>query len=243
MSVTHKVNTEVVLFPVMNLIPYANNAKLHPEEQVLKIAGQIAAFGFDQPIVARREDKVLVKGHGRWLAAQKLGMDQVPVIFVDLDEYQAMAARIADNKVSQTSFDIEKLHFDLGTLDRVEFDLKLTAFDDKEIEQALSLKKFLSDQNLTSINDSAIANVGDNSSREEALKEWKGMPEFDQPDKQSFKHVIVHFENMQDFEAFFNLIDQEHTDKTKSIWFPPKERNDFASSEYKDSVSEQPAQQ
>jgi len=56
-----------------------------------------------------------------------------------------------------------------------------------------------------------------------AEDEWQGMPEFDQPDGNSFRHVIVHFKNNDDANEFFSIIGQTNTDKTKSIWFPEVE--------------------
>lgn len=110
------------------LTPYVKNAKVHTTEQIDKIAGQIAAFGFDQPIVVDKEG-VIIKGHGRREAAIRLGLEKVPVIVQDLDEYQAMAARIADNKIAETSWDKDLLRFDIHTLDSMNFDLALTGFD------------------------------------------------------------------------------------------------------------------
>lgn len=126
------------------LTPYANNAKIHTTEQIDKIAGQISAFGFDQPIVVDKEF-VIIKGHGRREAALRLGLKQVPVVVAEhLDEYQTKAARIADNKVAEADYDEDKLKFDLGTLQHHDFNLKLTGFDLGEID------KLLEDSDVTS---------------------------------------------------------------------------------------------
>jgi hypothetical protein len=112
-----------------SLTPYSKNAKVHSIEQIDKIAGQIASFGFDQPIVVDK-DFVIIKGHGRREAAIRLNLQEVPIVVADhLDEYQAMAARIADNKVADAPWDVDMLKFDLGTLKTHDFDLKLTGFD------------------------------------------------------------------------------------------------------------------
>jgi DNA modification methylase len=119
------------------LTPYANNSKKHTTEQIDEIAGQISKFGFDQPIVVDRS-RVIIKGHGRREAAIRLRLKSVPVIIQDLSEYEAMAARIADNKVaSKTGFDMDKLAFDIGTLERNKFDLKSTGFDEAEIKKMI----------------------------------------------------------------------------------------------------------
>ena len=65
-----------------------------------------------------------------------------------------------------------------------------------------------------------------------AEDEWEGMPEFDQPDATSFRKVIMHFENPDDVAEFFSIIGQSDTGKTKSTWFPEKERNDYEAERY-----------
>lgn len=122
----------------LELMPYEKNAKVHSEEQILKIAHQISEFGFDQPIVVDKE-KVVVKGHGRRLAAIKLGLKEVPVIIAThLTEEQAIAARIADNKVGEAPWDPELLKFDLLTLQRLDFNMELTGFELPKIEEMLN---------------------------------------------------------------------------------------------------------
>jgi hypothetical protein len=126
-------NVAIQWIPPDRLIPYAKNAKKHSDEQITSIAGQIAAFGFDQPIVVDSQ-MVIIKGHGRREAALRLGIETVPVIVRgDLDEYQAMAARIGDNKVAESTWDIDLLHFDVGTLSMQNFDMKLTGLSDEDL--------------------------------------------------------------------------------------------------------------
>lgn len=121
-----------------DLIPYTKNSLDHPEEQITQLAGQIAAFGFDQPIVCDK-DWVIIKGHARLLASKKLGLKLVPVIVSTLDEYQAMAARIADNKVRElATWNQQMLMFDVNTLRLHEFDLGLTALPAAELKLLVS---------------------------------------------------------------------------------------------------------
>ena len=120
------------------LTPYVNNSKVHSDEQIDKLSGIIAEFGFDQPIVVDR-DRVIVKGHGRREAALRLNMSSVPVVFADhLDENQIKASRIADNKLASLEYDKDKLAFDIGTLDRAGFDLNLTGIGFEEIKDLLN---------------------------------------------------------------------------------------------------------
>jgi DNA modification methylase len=119
------------------LIPYANNAKTHPPEQIAKIAASIAAFGFDQPIVVD-EQGIIIKGHGRFLASLKLNRTRVPVVVrSDLTPTEAKAARLADNKTAESPWDEELLHLEMAMLDEEQFDLGLTGFSDDELEALL----------------------------------------------------------------------------------------------------------
>ena len=98
------------------LTPYAHNAKTHPDEQIDKIAGSIAEYGFDQPIVVDA-DGVIIKGHGRRLAAVRLGLASVPVIVRDdLTPAQVKAARLLDNKSAESEWDLDQLVIDLQAL-------------------------------------------------------------------------------------------------------------------------------
>ena len=85
-----------------NLIPYARNARTHSDEQVSQIAGSIAEFGFNNPILVDR-DGGIIAGHGRALAARQLNLTHVPVIVLDhLTENQKRAFILADNKLALT---------------------------------------------------------------------------------------------------------------------------------------------
>ena len=117
------------------LIPYSNNAKEHPEEQVKKIASSIKNYGWDQPIVVDGENEI-IKGHGRLQAAELLGLDEVPVITrEDLTEAEAKAARIADNKTAESEWDEDLLTTELEILDEdFDVDLEDTGFEQEEID-------------------------------------------------------------------------------------------------------------
>jgi len=123
---------------VDRLIPYARNARTHAAEQVAQIAGSIAEFGFVNPILVG-EDDVIIAGHGRLLAAQKLGMAEVPVIRLEhLSEIQRRALVIADNKIAENAaWDEELLRLELEELRAEDFDLDITGFDLNEIDRLL----------------------------------------------------------------------------------------------------------
>jgi ParB-like chromosome segregation protein Spo0J len=72
----------IEIWPVERLVPYARNARTHSPEQVAQIAASILEFGFNAPILVDSHDGIIA-GHGRLLAAQKLGMAEVPVVVLD----------------------------------------------------------------------------------------------------------------------------------------------------------------
>ena len=112
--------------------PYNNNAKTHPQSQIDLLVKQIAD-GWDQPIVVDK-DYVIIKGHGRRLAAIQMGLKKVPIILRDdLTPAQVKAARIADNKLAETDWDMELLSEELASL-ADDFDLLDLGFDGSELD-------------------------------------------------------------------------------------------------------------
>ncbi len=84
--------------PIARLIPYVRNARTHSGDQIAQIAGSIAEFGFVNPVLIGADD-VIIAGHGRVLAAEKLGLAEVPVIVLShLSESQRRALVIADSR-------------------------------------------------------------------------------------------------------------------------------------------------
>ena len=115
-----------------DLTPYAGNAKKHDSTQIANVAESIRQFGFVQPIVIDR-DGVIVIGHCRALAAEKLGMKEVPCVCVDdLTPEQVNALRIVDNKSNESPWDFDVLHDELAELDLRDFDFSFIADEKKE---------------------------------------------------------------------------------------------------------------
>ena len=113
---------KIELTETNKIIPYENNTKIHPDAQIKLIADSIEKFNFDQPIVVD-EDFIIIKGHGRLLAAQHLKLDKVPVIIrTDLTEAQKIASRIADNKSNESDWDFPLLNIELEELNDLDFD-------------------------------------------------------------------------------------------------------------------------
>jgi DNA modification methylase len=121
------------------LIPYINNSRKHSDEQVAQIAASIKEFGWTNPILVDGENGIIA-GHGRLMAARKLGMDKVPVIeLAHLSENQRKALIIADNKLALNSeWDNELLMIELQELDNEDFDLSVLGFDQDELDALLN---------------------------------------------------------------------------------------------------------
>lgn len=215
------------LVAIADLTPNPRNARTHPPEQVEQIAGSIKEFGWTFPILADMDDGgVIVAGHGRRLAALKLiaadepirlpsgrvlpkGM--VPVIdCTGWTEEQRRAYTLADNRLAETSeWNDELLKVELRFLEDEGFDLKLTGFDD-----------------------ASVAKLFAEPDESDELREWGGMPEFDQQDKKAFRSLALHFPDQAAVDKFAELIGQKITPKTRFVWYPEIEIETYADKRY-----------
>lgn len=114
---------------------YSKNNKIHPPDQIKKIARSIKEFGFNVPVIIDKNN-VIIAGHGRVFAAKELGMEDIPVLQKDnLSEAQIKAYRIADNKTAESEWDFDSLKEEFKTLKELDFDLELTGFTFDEISE------------------------------------------------------------------------------------------------------------
>lgn len=129
---------EIKKVSVEKLIPYVRNSRTHSDAQVAQIAASIKEFGWTNPILVDGENGIIA-GHGRLLAARKLGAKEVPVIELShLTESQKRAYVIADNQLAMNAgWDTSMLTLELADLKESEFDLDLIGFDAKELEKLL----------------------------------------------------------------------------------------------------------
>ena len=128
---------EITNLPIRDLRPDPANPRRISDEELESLTRSIREFGLIDPIIARREDKVVIGGHQRLLAARKLGLKQVPVVLVDLPEEQAHLLNLALNKISG-SWDQELLARLLGELkDLPDVDITLTGFSEDELQKHL----------------------------------------------------------------------------------------------------------
>ncbi|QHQ35439.1 site-specific DNA-methyltransferase [Algicella marina] len=131
----------VELRELASLVPYANNARTHSEAQVGLIAGSIREFGFNNPVLVDGANGIIA-GHGRVLAAEKLGLAKVPVIeLAHLNETQKRAYILADNRLAEAAgWDRELLSLELGDLGDLGVELGDLGFDAKELDDLLGLE-------------------------------------------------------------------------------------------------------
>jgi DNA modification methylase len=126
---------------VDKLIPYAANSRTHSDAQVAQIAASIKEFGWTNPILVSGDNSIIA-GHGRLLAARKLGMEEVPVIVLDhLSKSQQRALVIADNQLAlNAGWDMDMLKAEIEDLSLEDFNLDLLGFDEKFLDGLLETK-------------------------------------------------------------------------------------------------------
>jgi DNA modification methylase len=117
------------------LIPYARNARTHSDAQVAQIAASIVEYGWTNPVLTDR-DKGVIAGHGRLMAARKLGVKEVPVIeLAHLTPEQKKAYILADNRIAENAgWDQELLKLELAELQSMDYDLSLIGFSQEELD-------------------------------------------------------------------------------------------------------------
>lgn len=121
-----------------SLIPYANNSRTHSDEQVNQVASSIKEFGFTNPVLIDEQGGIIA-GHGRVMAAKKLGLTEVPTItLAGLTKAQVKAYVIADNQLALNSgWDLDALKLEVESLSEMEFDISLLGFDEDFLDGLL----------------------------------------------------------------------------------------------------------
>lgn len=159
----YETNLSVEYIGIDELVMYKNNAKLHDSQQVDQIAASIEEFGFNSPILAWHNDDgepEIVAGHGRLMAARKLGLEKLPVVFLDhMSEEQRRAFCLVENQLTLASgFDSELLEIELGniSIDMEQFGFEIEDFepsfddvvDETEPDEGVSVKVSFNDPEL-----------------------------------------------------------------------------------------------
>lgn len=130
---------KVEYYPIESIKPYENNAKIHTEEQIEQIVKSIEEFGMNDPIAIWSEENIIIEGHGRLMACQKLGMKEVPIIRLDdlTDEQRRAYTLIHNQTTMNTGFDIDILNEELQSIDidMSDFGFEDITEDDIDIEE------------------------------------------------------------------------------------------------------------
>jgi DNA modification methylase len=156
---------EIAWRPLGELIPYARNPRTHSDGQVAQIAASIREFGWTNPVLVDGEDGIIA-GHGRVLAARKLGLDQVPVIeLAHMSEAQKRAYVLADNQLAlNAGWDEALLRLELTDLEALGVDIGLIGFGAGELERLLagnSREGLTDDDDAPDLPERPVARLGD----------------------------------------------------------------------------------
>ena len=123
---------QIIQKKLADIVPYANNTKKHDETQIKNVAESIKKYGWVQPIVIDNDGTIVI-GHCRALAAEKLGMEEVPCVVVsDLTEDEINALRIVDNKTNESPWDFDLLSAELPEIDLSDFEFDFGIEDEEE---------------------------------------------------------------------------------------------------------------
>lgn len=163
MSKTEWPASKVEMRNVSELVPYANNSRTHSPQQVDQIAASINEWGWTVPVLVD-EKGMLIAGHARIMAAQKLGIKEVPTMTATgWTEAQKKAYVIADNKLAlNADWNMELLSIELQELQELDFDLELTGFDEDELASITPLEAGLTDEDeVPELQDEPVTKPGD----------------------------------------------------------------------------------
>lgn len=140
-EVKMKKDHEYKVVRVIDLIPYINNSRTHSDEQVSQVAASIKEFGFANPVLIDEQHGVIA-GHGRIMAAKKLGLAEIPCVqLVGLTEAQKKAYVIADNQIAlNAGWDIDMLRREVESLMEMEFDTGILGFEDEFLSELLDVR-------------------------------------------------------------------------------------------------------
>lgn len=198
---------------VSELKPHPKNYREHPDDQLDHIIQSIKDNGHYRNVVIAK-DNIILAGHGVVKASNKMGLKTIPVVRLDVPHTNKKAMKVltGDNEIAH-----------LGIVDDRLLSELLKDIKDSDITGLLG----------TGYDDAMLANLvlvtRDANEIEDfdAAAEWVGMPEYESQKKQI--QIIVSFENMEDRAKFGKLVGASLTDKTKSIWFPHKDKDDTSS--------------
>jgi len=201
---------------VSKLKKHPRNYRKHPEDQLDHLRNSIEQHGIYRNVTIANDGTILA-GHGVVQAAKKAGVKKIPVIRIDIDptDLKALKLLAGDNEISNLAEIDDRLLTDM-LKEIKECDLEGligTGFDE---QQLANLAMVTRPQNEIKDFDAAA--------------EWVGMPDYESAEKNI--QLVVNLRNDEDKEELLNLLGVKVTEKTKSVWWPPKERDDIKSVEF-----------
>lgn len=208
-----------------DLVPFQGELKSLSKENYERLKKEIIETGFAFPFHVWRDASVnkiyIIGGHQRLRALKQMRdegftIPKVPANFIKAKSYKEAKRRVLQD-VSQYGHVERQGLYEFMHEAEIDVDDLLPSFSIPEIEMNLNLFKmefFLESKQI------------------DPQEEWQGMPEFNQEDKTSYRHVVIHFKSEEDASNFFKLIGHKDTGKTRSLWFPFQENMDTESKRY-----------
>jgi hypothetical protein len=203
-----------------SLIPYARNAKKHDAAQISKLAGSIREFGFNNPVLIDR-DNGIIAGHGRVMAAQQLGLADLPCIRLGhLTDNQRKAYILADNRLAEIGggWDEEMLKVELESLNEAGVDLSMLGFDASDVEglgnsDDAYTRKIESSKYEPKKTKPQLPELIDDSKTKKLIEEI-GKSKIPEDEKRfliaaAHRHTVFHFENIAEYYAHSDKAMQE----------------------------------
>ena len=185
---------------------------------IQKVVESIRKFGFGAPILARRENGEVIAGHTRLEAAAILGLEKVPVRYLDLSEQEAHLLALADNKLNEVAvWDEAALAEILATIPTA--DAMVAGFTPAEVEDLLSAASVEPEVELGATTEKGTT---------DAFEEWKGMPEYSSTDLKAKRQILMSFHDDAAVEEFLKRIGSTRsiTKKTFALWYPEEAERD-----------------
>jgi hypothetical protein len=203
--------------------------KVMSDEDAKKLRNEILTTGFAFPIYVWKQKKpatnYILGGHQRYrvlceMSAEGYEIPKIPVVFVDAKDLEEAKRRVLQDVAQYGRISDVGLFDFLGEanlqIEHLVTDFRIPELDMKEFKETFYPET-------TKVEFEANTKPKD---------EWNGMPEFEQEDKTAARRLIVNFKTESDFQEFAKLIEQDFTDKTKSIWFPAAEKESFINKSY-----------
>ena len=198
------------LIDVGELKPHPRNYRVHPDDQLAHVEESIRKNGFYKNIIAARDGTILA-GHGAVAAAKKIGLKVVPVVFLDVgpEDPKALKVLIGNNEIQH-----------------------LAEVDDRALSNLLKeMQASIEGIIGTGFDEQMLANLVFTTRPEHEILDknfaahWAGLPEYSH-EAASHSFVVVSFASAEDREKFFNFVGQKAGDKVKSMWWPPRDKDD-----------------